>query len=171
MAFVSGPLIPPVRQGTQWDGLAHSSDWYLAIAEGIAGVTVPATIGPRPLDGKRLWPALTATARGNITKKSPRTEVLHRVVNNYTSNPNNKQAYTPFPAVIRAGVYKRFLGKGNPGDSTIRMRPPPVAVHAPFGKTNGTRDGYSVETKDGGMGHCRSPTLASSVLSEWRLPL
>eukprot|EP00729_Bicosta_minor_P015626 gene15626-30516_t len=108
MSFVSGPLIPPARRETQWDGLAHSSDWYLTIAEGIAGVTVPATIGPRPLD------------------------VLHRVVNNYTSNPNNKQAYTPFPAVIRAGVYKRFLGKGNPGDSTIRMRPPPVAVHVPF---------------------------------------
>lgn len=150
MSFVSGPLIPPARRGMQWDGLAHSSDWYLTIAEGIAGVTVPATTGPRPLDGKRLWPAHRNCKRQHH-KKISRTEVLHRVVNNYTSNPNNKQAYTPFPAVIKAGVYKRFLGKGNPGDSTIRMRPPPVAVHAPFGKTNGTRDGYSVETKDGGM--------------------
>ena len=145
ISFVSGPMIPPARRGSQWDGLAHSSDWYLTIAEGIAGVAVPATTGPRPLDGTNLWPALTATAGGNTT--SPRTEVIHQVVNNYTNNPADKQAYTPFPAVIRVGNYKLFLGKGDPGDATVRRWPPPVAVQIPFGKTNGTRDGYVVRRK------------------------
>lgn len=137
---------------------------------GVAGVTVPATTGPRPLDGKNLWPALTATARGNITKKSPRTEVLHHVVNNYTSN----QPATPTTS-RRTPPSRQSSGLASTSGSLARA----TLGTLRFGcgrrqlqcTSHLTRGGYSVETKDGGMGYCCSPTLASSVLSEWRLPL
>ena len=42
MSFISGPAVPPARRGTRWTGLAHSSDWYHTVVEGLAGGKVPA---------------------------------------------------------------------------------------------------------------------------------
>lgn len=129
MAWASGSMIPLAVRGTEWSGLAHSSDWYCTIAEGVAKLTLGAT-GPRPVDGVNLWPALTGK---NLT--SPRTEVIHQVVNNFTAG------HTKFPAVIRMGSYKLFLGNADPGDSTFRQWPPNVPTSVEFGHTNGSRDG------------------------------
>jgi arylsulfatase B len=74
-AFVSSPLIPQSRWGTNWDGLAHSSDWYVTIVEGLAGGSA-ANSGPRPTDGHNLWLGITGD-----NETSPRTAVIHRVQN------------------------------------------------------------------------------------------
>ena len=73
VAFVSGPLIPVARRGTEYLGMLHSSDWYPTVVEGIAGGKVPAYSGPTPVDGFDVWAAIL----GNAT--SPRTEVIHQV--------------------------------------------------------------------------------------------
>ena len=120
----------------------HSSDWYRTITEGVANITLPASTGPRPFDGLNLWPAII----GNLT--SPRTEVIHQVVNNYTA-----AAELVVPAVIRVGRFKLILG-GDPGDSRVHRWPAPAAEAVPFGRSNGTRDGYASIEKD--RQHCRS---------------
>ena len=120
-AFLSGSLIPKARQGQEWSGLAHSSDLYATIAEGVAGLTVPAHTGPRPLDGFNLLPAIL----GNHS--SPRTEIIHQVVNNYTA----QRTAASDPAVIRSGNYKLILGE--PGDATIRRWPSPSTTAVVFG--------------------------------------
>ena len=51
-------------------GLAHLTDWYVTIAEGLAGVNASDGHGPVPPDGHNLWPALTG-----VVPASPRTEV------------------------------------------------------------------------------------------------
>ena len=71
MSFVSGPMIPPARQGTRWSGMAASADWYRTITEGIAGGTLPKNTGYRPPDALNLWPAIMDGSAG------PRTEVVH----------------------------------------------------------------------------------------------
>ena len=40
-AFVSGSMVPSARRGTEWAGLAHSSDWYLTLIEGDGGPRLP----------------------------------------------------------------------------------------------------------------------------------
>lgn len=45
VAFVSSPLIPKARHGTQFDGLAHVSDWYRTVVEGI-GNEVSSHVAP-----------------------------------------------------------------------------------------------------------------------------
>ena len=72
-AFVSGPLIPVGLRGSVWTGLAHSSDWYKTLVEGVAGLTIPENTGPRAPDGFNLWGAIC----NNHT--SPREEVVHQV--------------------------------------------------------------------------------------------
>jgi len=138
---VSGPLVPRHRWGTRWGGLAHSSDWYLTIAEGIANISVGDSTGPRPFDGHDLWRAIVRN------ETSPRTEVIHQVKNNYTLMAN-----LPPLQVIRMGRFKLILG--DPGDSRVHRWPAPAAVPVPFGRSNGTRDGYLFE--DNRL-HCRSP--------------
>ena len=147
-AFVSGSIIPKSRQGQRWTGLAHSSDLYTTIVEGVAGLVLPEYTGPRPLDGINLFPAII----GNLS--SPRSEVIHQVANNYTIAYGLKD-----PPTIRSGRYKLILGE--PGDSTIRRWPAPSLTPVEFGLSNGTRDAYtSVER---GKGHCRSPHIAATV--------
>ena len=61
-AFVHSPLLPASVVGTTWDGIAHSSDWYVTCIVGIAGGEIPALpAGVRPTDGHNLWPALLGT--------------------------------------------------------------------------------------------------------------
>ena len=54
VAFISGGLIPPARQGTVFTGLAHSADWYSTMVAGVAGGTIPAQTGPMPPDSVNL---------------------------------------------------------------------------------------------------------------------
>ena len=96
-SFVTGSVIPPARRGTVWPGLAHSSDWYPTLLA-VAGGALPVNTGPRPPDGVNLWPALVSGG------PSPRTEVIHQVVNNLTL----AQGLTD-PATIRVGRFKLFL--------------------------------------------------------------
>lgn len=44
-AFVNSPLIPAARRGTTYNGMVHSSDWYVTIAAGIAGGILPGDTG------------------------------------------------------------------------------------------------------------------------------
>lgn len=64
--------MPQAVRGTQFNGLAHLADWYLTIAEGIAGLSVESgSTGPIEPDSHNLWPALTSGSA------SPRNEVVH----------------------------------------------------------------------------------------------
>ena len=79
MCFVTSPLLPPARRGTVWNGIAHSSDWYTTLVQGVAGGNIPNNTGPRDPDGVNLWPALVEGTT------SPRTEVVHQVQNQHFS--------------------------------------------------------------------------------------
>lgn len=124
VGFVSGPALPLSARGTKWTGLAHSSDWVPTLVEGVAGATLPAETGPRPLDGFDLWPALTTGAA------SPRHEVVHQVANEY---------FNESVQAIRVGDYKLIIG--NPGDPRTIAFPEAGDKDVPFGLSNGTRHG------------------------------
>ena len=69
------------------DAGAGVQDWYVTVIEGLAGGTIPALpSGVRPRDGHNLWPALLGQ---NL--KSPRTEVIHAVHNQYADDPSLHQ--------------------------------------------------------------------------------
>jgi arylsulfatase B/arylsulfatase I/J len=152
VSFLSGTLIPSSLRGTRWGGLAHSSDWYRTIVEGIAKAHLPVNTGPRPFDGFNLWPAILS----NLS--SPRTEIIHQVQNNFTNGLFGPSQNLTDPAVIRVGRLKLIIG-GDPGDANIRAWP--ALAHKPvaFGKSNGSRDAYDFE-RLAGMQHCRSPPSA-----------
>ena len=105
-------------RGKEWDGLAHSSDWYLTFAEGVAGgnAALPSNViadtGPRAPDGFNLWPALCSGG------KSPRTEVIHQVSNEYTAAQGLTDAHDP--PTIQVGKFKLTLGDpGNAEDMVV----------------------------------------------------
>lgn len=145
VSWVSGPLVPPPRRGSKWGGLAHSSDWYVTFVEGVAGGQLPAHTGPRAVDGHNLWPALLTGGT------SPRTEVVHQVVNNYTIAGGLEE-----PAVIRIGKYKLIApSKEGAGDFRIVPWPTPTPAPVPFGTLgNGSRNGLPEDTDA-----CRAPVL------------
>jgi hypothetical protein len=122
-AFVVSPLIPQSRWGTQWSGLSHSADWYATIVEGIAGGSVSDT-GPRPPDSHNLWPALMGS---NLT--SPRTEVIHRVTNQYF----NRSLGDAAGQAIRVGEWKLILDY-ECSNSQVSTCPP--AAHRGFESAN-----------------------------------
>ena len=134
VAFVSGGLLPESRRGTVWTGMAHSSDWYSTLFEGVAGGTLPDgpnATGPMPPDSFNLWEAIhEGTA-------SPRTEVIHEVANSF---------YNEGCEAIQRGDMKLIVG--NPGDNRILAWPEPAAHAVPFGETSGV--------KEAGTDHCRS---------------
>merc|ERR1711963_1150251 len=80
VAAISSKIFDPKLHGTKFDGLAHITDWYVTIVEGIAGLKMPTNTGPVPPDGVNLWPAITAGSA------SPRTEVLHMPLSNQYVN-------------------------------------------------------------------------------------
>lgn len=152
MCFVSSPLLPAVVRGTQWNGMAHSSDWYLTLVEGVAGGSIPNTTGPRKPDGFNLWPALMSGA------PSPRTEVVHQVANQFynaadgTSFINGSSVSTgdcdgSCGIAIRVGEMKLIVGHA--GDQRYMAFPQPGASLVPFGQTGGIREI--------GTNHCRAP--------------
>lgn len=166
MSFISGPAVPPARRGTRWTGLAHSSDWYHTVVEGLAGGKVPANTGPRAPDGFNLWPAIVADEPG------PRTEVVHQVENKYScdckpappqfaclllnkhlhiADRNNPQKTCS--SAIRMGEMKLLVN--NPGDSRTIGWPEPAAKPVPFGLTGG-----EIEP---GTDHARAPAVGGSI--------
>lgn len=135
-AFLAGGLLPAALRGSTWAGMAHASDWYPTLVEGVAGVPIdPAsTGGPRPVDGFNLWPAILAGS------PSPRTEVIHQVNNSH---------FTEGVQALRVGDLK--LIRGPPGDGRTIAWPERSKVAVPLGRTGGV-----VEP---GTDHVRGTTL------------
>eukprot|EP00045_Choanoeca_perplexa_P015298 m.190352 g.190352 ORF g.190352 m.190352 type:complete len:575 (-) comp16939_c0_seq1:63-1787(-) len=120
MAFLNSPMFPQERRGTRWNGMMHSSDWYLTFTEGIAGGVVPPNTGPRAPDGFNLWNAIVdGTA-------SLRTEVVHQVNNSYFSEKCQ---------AIRMKDMKLIVG--NPGDARTIAWPELAEDNIPFGLSSG----------------------------------
>jgi arylsulfatase A-like enzyme len=139
-AFLAGGMLPSSLRNTTWGGIAHASDWYLTLTEGVAGVPVDPehTGGPRPLDGFNLWPAILAQGT------SPRTEVVHQVNNTY---------FDEGVSSIRIGDMK--LIRGAVGDNRIIGWPARSEVHVPIGKS-----GAVIEP---GTDHVRGTTITVNV--------
>eukprot|EP00051_Salpingoeca_urceolata_P027960 m.484210 g.484210 ORF g.484210 m.484210 type:complete len:546 (+) comp23251_c0_seq1:88-1725(+) len=131
-SFISGPVLPPSARGTIYSGMAHSSDWYVTLVEGLAGGTIPEDTGPNKPDGFNLWPAIVANAT------SPRHEVVHQVSNEY---------FTEGVTAIRVDNYKLIIG--NPGDNRVVPWPELGTESVPFGQDGGEHEH--------GTNHCRVP--------------
>lgn len=127
-SFVVSPLLPASVRGTTWSGMAHSSDWYTTMVEGIAGAQLPAKTGNRPPDGFNLWPALRGE---NLT--SPRTEVIHTVQNQYF----NKSLGDDGVAAGRFGDFKIIIGMSCSSHNVWSAWPEPANHTVPFGLTSG----------------------------------
>ena len=152
-AWVFSPLISPSRRGTAWGGLMHASDWLVTWVVGVAGQDAAVATGPRPLDGHSMWAAWTT---GNVT--SPRTEVIHQVVNKHCDENctfNGKHApcsVAPFGNTIRLGDYKAV--SGSPGPKNVVPFPAPEASPVAFGTHQAEgKNGSAVET---GTDHARA---------------
>jgi arylsulfatase B len=73
VGFLSGGLVPPARRGGKWDGIMHTSDWYITMLAA-ARVDVPPTRpGARPIDGFNLWHKILSG------RNSSRTDVVIQV--------------------------------------------------------------------------------------------
>lgn len=126
MALLGGGWLPRGLRGKRWTGMAHASDWYFTLVEGVAGGKVPANTGPRAPDGHNLWPALLDAAKGNGSDWSPRNEVVHQVENQYFSEG---------VASMRLGKYKIITGKNGPGDSRTIAWPDKADAPVPLGRS------------------------------------
>lgn len=171
-SFVTGPLIPERRRGNTFAGLAHSSDWYLTIIEGIAKVSLSKadimTTGPRAPDGVNLWPVLLSGKPGNASiKYFPRREVIHQVVNHYsktkTKDPAAMTGIHQRPGSTAMTQYKLVLGEPGPSSkhNKIVEWPPSLPHPVPYGKSKGTRNMYPEEVHSK-VGKCRSPAIDKS---------
>lgn len=129
VAFVASPLLSDSVKGTEWDGMAHSSDWYVTLAEGLAGVSAQNT-GPRPPDGHNLWEAI------NNNATSPRTEVIHGLLGSDVVPPLNRSVcQSCSSASARFGDWKIILKtKELQGPQAW---PEPGASATPFGRSGG----------------------------------
>lgn len=148
-ALVHSPLLPAARRGVKWSGLAHSSDWYVTLYEGIAGAGPGAAMlgtGFRAPDGFDLWPALLGS---NAT--SPRTEVIHRVTNqHFNSSLGDSEGQAARFDVD--GVPWKLITDYNCNSSQVWQAWPPLeASPIPFGLTGG-----DVEA---GTDHARAASL------------
>eukprot|EP00937_MAST-01D_sp_MAST-1D-sp2_P005476 g5476.t1 len=79
-ALVHAPgRLPAALAGRTSDALIYVGDWYVTIAEALAGVD-PAVVrnasGPVPPDGMNVWPALLGAA-DTPPAASPRTSIVH----------------------------------------------------------------------------------------------
>ena len=78
MAFATGPLLPSTVRGIPYDGLMHISDWLPTLLLGLLDLpSIPNNNNYLPLDGFNQWSAITSN---NV--HSPRTELLHNIINN-----------------------------------------------------------------------------------------
>jgi arylsulfatase A-like enzyme len=129
VSFVASPLLDDAVKGGTWHGLAHTSDWYVTIAEGLAGVST-ANTGPRPPDGFNLWDAINANAT------SPRTEVIHAVLGKDVVPPvNSSVCRTCSSASAQFGKWKLIVGTHSLDLPQAWPEPGPDAV--PFGESGG----------------------------------
>jgi arylsulfatase A-like enzyme len=133
VAGIGGGFLPLANRGTVWDGLAHSSDWYRTVVEGMAQGTIGRenTTGPMPDDSFNLWPTIINASQflGSMIS-SPRTEIIHQVSNQY---------FTEDVVAMRSGDYKLIVG--NPGDARRLKWPELSDIPLPFGLSGGsTRD-------------------------------
>lgn len=124
VSFISGPVVPVARRGTEYWGLAHSSDWYATLVEGVAGGTIPAHTGVVPPDSVNLWAAIV----GDLP--SPRTEVVHQVQNAY---------FTEYAVAIQMGDMKflRSGREGKIGDDRVMRWPAMGKTAVAYGLTKG----------------------------------
>ena len=114
-------------------GLAHLTDWYVTIAEGIAGVNASEGGGWVPPDGHNLWPTLTGAAA-----VSPRTEVVHMPSSNKYNNASDCRkgpGHGCSPA-IRVGDLKLIVGW--PGSDNLWSYDNLQKSPTPFGQKGGT---------------------------------
>ncbi len=146
VSFVSGPVLPEARRGTNFTGIAHSSDWYATLVEGVAGGKIPQDTGPMPPDSVNLWPAISQGS------ESPRTEVIHQVENDYFSEG---------VTAMRSGNLKLILGK-KVGDSRTLAWPELSDEDVPYGKTGGL-----IEQ---GTDHCRSGPVEGTKKGDKECP-
>jgi len=148
-AWVHSPLINVARRGTTWPGLAHSSDWYVTLVEGIAGAapgTATTGTGNRAPDGHNLWPALVGA---NLT--SPRTEVIHRVNNQYF----NPQLGDSGSVAARFGEMK-IIGDWNcDGNDVWQAWPELSTTPIEFGESGGELEA--------GTDHCRAASISEDM--------
>ena len=128
--FLSGPALARARGGKvggSWGGLAHATDLVptlLSAATSTATSTASAPglslrlAPPLPagMDGVDLWHALLSNASA-----SPRTEIVHQIVNRWNHAACNDTARQNCGAAFRYGRYKLLVGY--PGDS--RWQPLP----------------------------------------------
>lgn len=153
VAWLASPLLPAAVRGTQFNGMAHSSDWYVTLVEGLAGGSVAGS-GARASDGLNLWPAMISGG------PSPRREVVHGVNNShydafagisYDAHGNevsHGECDGSCGVAIRVDNYKLIIG--HPGDDRWMQFPAPNASRAtPFGASGGTHEV--------GTDHCRAP--------------
>eukprot|EP01006_Ploeotia_vitrea_P031042 TRINITY_DN63366_c0_g1_i1.p1 TRINITY_DN63366_c0_g1~~TRINITY_DN63366_c0_g1_i1.p1 ORF type:complete len:567 (+),score=65.36 TRINITY_DN63366_c0_g1_i1:53-1753(+) len=132
----STKIVPSSKRGTRWGGMAHSSDWYKTITEGMIGITVPNNTGSRPSDGLNLWPAILAG------DPSPRHTVVHQI-----SSPIMQAVLNEDITAIRWGDYKLLVGD-KIGDTRI-VSWPETGRRIPFGRSGGMHEQ--------GTDHCRAP--------------
>jgi arylsulfatase A-like enzyme len=137
-AFLAGGALPAARRGATWPGLAHASDWYPTLVEGLAGLQIPARTGPMPVDGVNLLPAMFQGG------DSPRTEVVHQVNNTFFDE-----------GVQAIRIREMKLIRGPPGDNRTIAWPQPAAQPVPIGLS-----GAVVEP---GTDHVRSTVLGGVV--------
>lgn len=138
VAFVSGGGLPSPVRGTQFDGLAHVTDWYATIAA-FGGVELPSNTGTAPLDSVNLWKAISGGTA------SPRTEVLHMpthigIISPECTGPANGSfsgANKGCSPALRVGRYKLVVGW--PGFDKVCTDAPPSPTLLPFGSSGGTR--------------------------------
>merc|ERR1711988_719930 len=134
IAFVNSPLLPAKTRGTTWDGMAHSSDWYVTFAEGVAGGRLPDFTGPRSPDGFNLWNALSSNG------SSPRQEVIHGVYGGDVVPPvTDEQCDACSWFAARFGDYKIVWGapEGPHVALGVQSWPDPADEVIPFGLSGG----------------------------------
>ena len=119
----------------------HASDWLPTWVIGVAGQNPSVATGPRPLDGHNLWDAWTGP---NAT--SPRTEIIHQVVNKYTdADCHNGSlglppmcAVAPFANTIRVGRFKLIQGAGKPSLEPFFIAIKTIKYQDRLGTTSGS---------------------------------
>lgn len=133
--------------------MSTASDWLVTWVVGVAGQNPAVATGPRSLDGHSMWEAWTTA---NAT--SPRTEVIHQVVNKHCDANctfNGKSApcsVAPFGNTIRLGDFKAL--SGSPGPTNVVPFPAPGAHSVAFGTNHA--EGNNGSTVEAGTDHARA---------------